>query len=158
MTVLYNKHEPDPEAEKELGVSFATLDELLTKSDFVTIHVPLTDETRHMVGADAFAKMKKGSYLINTARGPIIDETVLIAALQSGNLAGAALDVYENEPIIPSELLGMQNVITTPHIASATFEARAKMGEMAVGAILDVLDGKKPANIVNEEVWEKRRK
>lgn len=158
MNVLYSKHSADPEAEKELGVVFASLDELLAKSDFVTIHVPLTDETRHMIGSDALGKMKKGSYLINTARGPIVDEMALIAALESGNLAGAALDVYENEPNIPAELLGMQNVITTPHIASATFEARTKMGEMASAAIIEVLDGKKPANIVNEEVWEKRRK
>lgn len=158
MTVLYNKHEPDPEAEKELGVTFAPLDELLSKCDFVSLHLPLTDETRHIINAEALAKMKKGSYLINTARGPIVDEAALIAELESGNLAGAALDVYENELNIPSELLGMQNVITTPHIASATFEARAKMGEMAVAAILDVLSGEKPANIVNKEVWEKRRK
>ncbi len=158
LTVLYNKHEPDPEAEKELGVIFAPLDELLTKSDFVTIHVPLTEETRHLINKESLAKMKKGYYLINTARGPIVEESALIAALQSGNLAGAALDVYENEPNIPQELLGMQNVITTPHIASATFEAREKMGEMAVGAIIDVLAGKKPDNLVNQEVWETRRK
>lgn len=158
MTVLYNKHEPDPEAEKELGVTFAPLDELLSKCDFVSLHLPLTDETRHIINAEALAKMKKGSYLINTARGPIVDEAALIAELESGNLAGAALDVYENEANIPPELLGMQNVITTPHIASATHEARAKMGEMAVAAILDVLSGEKPANIVNKEVWEKRRK
>ena len=158
MTVLYNKHEPDPEAEKELGVTFAPLDELLSKCDFVSLHLPLTDETRHIINAEALAKMKKGSYLINTARGPIVDEAALIAELESGNLAGAALDVYENEANIPPELLGMQNVITTPHIASATHEAREKMGEMAVAAILDVLSGEKPANIVNKEVWEKRRK
>lgn len=158
LTVLYNKHEPDIEAEKELGVIFASLDELLAKSDFVTIHVPLTEETRHMIGAEALAKMKKGSYLVNTARGPIVDEKALTAVLQAGNLAGAALDVFDNEPNIPQELLGMQNVITTPHIASATFEARNKMGEMAVNAILDALSGKKPTNLVNEEVWEKRRK
>jgi len=158
LTVLYNKHEPDPEAEKELGVSFTTLNELLAKSDFVTLHVPLTEETRHMINKDALGKMKEGSYLINTARGAVVDETALIEALESGHLAGAALDVYENEPKIPPELLAMQNVITTPHIASATYEARNKMGEQAVNAILDVLDGKKPMNLVNTEVWEKRRK
>jgi glyoxylate reductase len=158
MAILYNKHQPDPEAEKELGVMFATLDELLAKSDFVTIHVPLTDETRHLINEETLAKMKKGSYLINTARGPIVDEASLIAALQTGKLTGAALDVYEDEQNVPKELLGMQNVITTPHIASGTFEARDKMGEMAVGAILDILDGKKPANLVNEEIWETRRK
>lgn len=158
LNVLYNKHEPDSEAEKELGVTFATFDELLAKSDFVTLHVPLTEETRHMINKEALAKMKEGSYLVNTARGPIIDEAALIEALESGHLAGAALDVYENEPKIPAELLGMQNVITTPHIASATYEARNKMGEQAVSAITDVLRGEKPANLVNPEVWNTRRR
>jgi len=158
MTVLYNKHEPDPEAEKELGVTFASLDELLAKSDFVSLHVPLTDETRHMINKETLAKMKKGSFLVNTARGPVIDERDLVEALKSGQLSGAALDVYDNEPDIDPEFLVMPNTITTPHIASATWEARNKMGEMAAAAILDALEGKKPANIVNEEVWEKRRK
>ena len=158
MTVLYNKHDPDPEAEKELGVAFASLDELLAKSDFVSLHVPLTDETRHMINAETLAKMKKGSFLINTARGPVVDERSLVEALKSGHLGGVALDVFDNEPNIDPELLAMPNTITTPHIASATFEARNKMGEMAVEAILDTLEGEKPTAIVNEEVWQKRRK
>jgi glyoxylate reductase len=158
MTVLYNKHEPDPEAEKELGVKFVPLDELLAKSDFVTLHVPLTDETRHMINKDSLAKMKEGSFLINTSRGPVVEEHDLVEALRSGHLKGAALDVYDNEPNIGPELLGMENVVLTPHIASATFEARNKMGEQAVNAILDTLEGEKPATIVNEEAWTKRRK
>ncbi|KKU04242.1 MAG: D-isomer specific 2-hydroxyacid dehydrogenase NAD-binding protein [Candidatus Woesebacteria bacterium GW2011_GWC2_47_16] len=158
MTVLYNKHESDPEAEKELGVAFASLDELLAKSDFVSLHVPLTDETRHMINAETLAKMKKGSFLINTARGSIVDERNLVEALKSGHLGGVALDVFDNEPNIDPELLAMPNTITTPHIASATYEARNKMGEMAVEAILSTLEGEKPTTIVNEEVWQKRRK
>jgi len=158
MTVLYNKHDPDPEAEKELGVTFASLAELLAKSDFVSLHVPLTDETRHMINKETLANMKKGSFLINTARGPIVDERGLVEALKSGHLAGVALDVFDNEPNIDPELLAMPNTITTPHIASATLEARNKMGEMAVEAILDTLEGEKPTTIVNEEVWQKRRK
>ena len=158
MTVLYNKHDPDPEAEKELGVTFASLDELLAKSDFVSLHVPLTDETRHMINKETLAKMKKGSFLINTARGPIVDERSLVEALKSGHLAGVALDVFDNEPNIDPEFLAMPNTITTPHIASATLEARNKMGEQAVEAILDTLEGEKPTAIVNEEVWQKRRK
>ena len=158
MTVLYNKHDPDPEAEKELGVAFASLDELLAKSDFVSLHVPLTDETRHMINAETLAKMKKGSFLVNTARGPVVDERSLVEALKSGHLGGVALDVFDNEPNIDPELLAMPNTITTPHIASATFEARNKMGEMTVEAILDTLEGEKPTAIVNEEVWQKRRK
>ena len=158
MTVLYNKHEPDPEAEKELGVKFATLDELLAKSDFVSIHVPLTEETRGMMNKETFAKMKQNSYLVNTARGPVVDESDLTEALKSGKLKGAALDVFESEPKISPDLISMPNIIMTPHIASATFEAREKMGELVTEAILDTLSGKKPQNIANEEVWEKRRK
>ena len=158
MKVLYNKHDPDPEAEKELGVIFTPLDELLAKSDFVSLHVPLTDETRHMINKATLAKMKKGSFLVNTARGPVVDERDLVEALKAGHLSGAALDVYDNEPNIDPELLLMPNTITTPHIASATWEAREKMGQQAVSAILETLSGKKPQNLVNEEVWEKRRK
>jgi len=158
MTVLYNKRSPDPEAESELGVEFCSLDELLAKSDFVSLHVPLTDETRHMMNKDNFAKMKQGSYLINTARGAIVDEHDLVEALKSGHLSGAGLDVYDNEPNIDPELLVMPNTITTPHIASATYAARNKMGTLAVEALIDGFSGKKPLNLVNEEIWETRRK
>ncbi len=158
MTVLYNKHERDEKAESELGVTFASLDDLLAKSDFVSLHVPLTDETRHMINRDTLTKMKQGAYLINTARGPIVSEADLVEALRTGHLKGAGLDVFDNEPNINSELINMQNVILTPHIASATYEARAKMGEQAVSAILDLFSGQKPENLVNQKVWEKRRK
>ena len=158
MTLLYNKRTPDVEAEKKFGVQFVTLDELLTRSDYVTLHVPLTDETRGMMNSQTFSKMKQGSFMINTARGPVVSEHDLVEALRSGHLAGAALDVFENEPDINPELLGMENVILTPHIASATREARNKMGQQAITAILDVLQGKKPENIANPDVWEKRRK
>lgn len=158
MTVLYNKRSPDPDAEKELGVKFADLDTLLTSSDIISIHVPLTDETRGMMNKDTFGKMKAGAYFINTARGPIVKEDDLVEVLRSGHLAGTALDVYENEPNIHPELIGMENVILTPHIASATNEARDKMGELAVSGLLDALSGKMPQNIVNKEIWERRRK
>lgn len=157
MRVLYNKRTPDPEVEKELGVEFADLDKLYAESDFVSLHVPLTDETRHMINAAAFAKMKKGVILVNTARGPVVDEGDLVDALRAGIVGGAGLDVYDNEPNINAELVAMENVILTPHIASATWEARNKMGEQAVSAILDTLSGKMPENIVNKEVWLKRR-
>lgn len=157
MKLLYNKREPDPEKERELGVVFTELDELLTESDFITLHVPLTEETRHMINKSAFEKMKKGAFVINTSRGPVIYEHDLVDAIRSGKIAGAALDVYENEPNINPELIGMENTILTPHIASATWEARDKMGQQAVSAILSVLQGKKPENIVNKEVWDKRR-
>jgi glyoxylate reductase len=158
MTILYNKRHRDEKAEKELGVSFADLDTLLAKSDVVTLHVPLTEETRHMVNQETLAKMKKGAYLVNTSRGPVVDEHDLVEVLRTGHLGGVALDVYDNEPNINPELIGMENVVLTPHIASATWEARNKMGEQAVCAILDVFEGRKPENLINEEVWEKRRK
>ncbi|QQG41793.1 MAG: D-glycerate dehydrogenase [Candidatus Woesebacteria bacterium] len=158
MTLLYNKREPDRASEAELGVKFVSLDELYAQSDFVSLHVPLTDETRHMINKGAFAKMKKGAFLVNTARGSVVDERDLVDALRDGQLGGAGLDVFDNEPNISPELYDAPNVITTPHIASATWEARNKMGEQAVGQILTVVSGQKPENLVNPEVWEKRRK
>jgi len=156
--VAYNKRTPDPEIEKELGIKFATMDELLTASDIISLHVPLTEETRGLVNKEMLAKTKPGAFLINTARGPIVREDDLVESLRNGHLGGVALDVYENEPNIHPELIGMENVILTPHIASATIEAREDMCELAVSGLLSSLSGTCPANIVNKEVWEKRRK
>ena len=150
MNILYTKRTKD---EKSVD-----LDTLLSQSDIVTLHVPLTDETRHMMNIETFSKMKKRSFLINTARGAIVNEHDLVESLRDGHLAGAALDVFDNEPNIDPELIGMPNVITTPHIASATHEAREAMAKLAIGGILDTLSSKEPVNIVNKEVWEKRRK
>lgn len=158
MKVLYNKHSRDENAEKEYGVEFADLDRLYAESDFISLHVPLNNETHHMIDKKAFEKMKKGAILVNTARGPVVAEQDLVDALRDGKLRGAGLDVFDNEPYINPELFAMGNVITTPHIASATLEAREKMGQMAVDAILSTLSGNMPSNIVNKEVWEKRRK
>lgn len=157
MRVLYTKRSPDEEAEKELGIEFADLNRLLNESDFVSLHVPLTEETFHLMNKDSLAKMKKGAFLVNTARGPVVDEHALVSAIRSGHLGGAALDVFENEPAINPELIGMENVVLTPHIASATWEAREKMGYQAVDAMLDTLSGKKPENIVNGDVWPQAR-
>jgi glyoxylate reductase len=158
MNIVYNKHTRDMECEEKMGVKFYELDSLLAESDFITMHVPLTEETRHMINKDTFAKMKKGAFLVNTSRGPVVNEGDLVEALRSGRLAGAGLDVFDNEPNIDPELVGMENVVLTPHIASATWEARNKMGEQAVSAILDTFSGKKPQNLVDEAVWDKRRK
>lgn len=157
MRVVYNKRSRDEEAEKELGVEFVELEKLYGESDFISLHVPLTDETRHMINQSAFAKMKKGVLLVNTSRGAVVDEGDLVNAIRDGKVGGAGLDVYDNEPNINAELLGMENVILTPHIASATWEAREEYGRLAVDAILDTLSGKKPQNIINEKVWENRR-
>lgn len=156
--VLYNKRTPDPEIEKELGIKFATQDELLTTADIISLHVPLTEETKGMINKDLLVKTKPGAILINTARGPIVREDDLVESLRSGHLGGAGLDVYENEPNIHPELIGMENVILTPHIASATIEAREEMCELAVDGLLSSLANTMPPNIVNKEVWPARRK
>jgi glyoxylate reductase len=156
--VIYNKRSPDEEAEKELGIHFTSLDELFARADFITLHVPLTDETRHMINRDTLNKMKRGVYIVNTARGAIIFERELVDAIRDGHVAGAALDVFDNEPNINPELIAMENVILTPHIASATHEARNKMGDQAVSAILNTFNNQKPENMVNEDVWDSRRK
>jgi len=158
MKIIYNKRSRDEQAENEFGCKFADLETLLKDSDVITLHVPLTDETRHIINKESLAKMKKGSYLINTARGGCVDEHALGEAVREGRLAGAALDVFDCEPNIDPELIGMQNIILTPHIASSTKEAREKMGQQAIGAIIDILSDKKPDNIVNEEMWNNRRK
>lgn len=158
MNVVYYNRSQKPELEAELGIKYLPLDEFYSSCDIITIHLPLTDETRHMINAESLAKMKKGVYIINTARGPIIAEQDLVNSIRDGQVGGAGLDVFENEPNINPELVAMENVILTPHIASATWEARNKMGEQAVNAIFSVFDSKKPENLVNEDVWGNRRK
>ncbi len=150
MKILYTRRTKDDKS--------VDLDTLLQQSDVVSLHVPLCDETRHMINKASLSKMKKGSFLINTARGPVVDEHDLIDSLKDGHLAGAGLDVYDNEPNIEPELVGMENVILTPHIASATHEAREAMAKLAVNGILKTLGNEIPENIVNKDVWPNRRK
>lgn len=158
MRVIYNKRTRDVDAEAELGIEYKDLDQLLKSSDFISLHVPLTDETFHLIDDEGFRKVKRGAFLINTARGAVVDEDALVKVLKEGRLKGAALDVFENEPNINPELIGMENVILTPHIASATKEARKDMFEKIKRAIEDYLEGRKPENIVNGEIWDLRRK
>jgi glyoxylate reductase len=124
------------------------LDPLLATSDIVSIHIPLNSETRHLIDAVALAKMKGGAFIINTARGPILDEDALCDALQSGHLDGAGLDVYEFEPAVSRRLLEMRNVVLAPHIGSATFETRSAMARIAATDVLRVLKGGKPLHPV----------
>ncbi len=144
MNVLYHDVVRHAEFEKASGVRFVSQDEVLKKSDFISLHVPLLPQTRHLISKKQFALMKKGVLLINTARGPVIDEKELVIALQQGKLGGAALDVFEFEPHIMKPLLRMKNVVFTPHIASATVEARDMMADVAARNIIAVLLGKKP--------------
>lgn len=135
---------------REFGARAVALDELLRTADFISIHLPLTEETRLMIGAREIAAMKPGAVLINTARGPIVDQRALREALASGHLAGAGLDVTESEPIDPSDpLLRVPSVVITPHIGSASHATRSKMAEIAVDNILDVFDGRPPRFCAN---------
>ena len=121
-----------------------TLDRLLATSDVVSLHCPLTPETRHLIDQKALAKMKRSAYLINTSRGPVVDEAALAWALNHRLIAGAALDVYENEPVVHPDLLALENVMLIPHIASATIETRTAMADLAVRNALAVLAGQPP--------------
>jgi len=158
MQVLYYKRTRDREAERKLKVKYTPFNQLLKKSDFVTLHVPLTRDTFHLIDTPQLARMKSTTYLINTSRGPVVAEHSLVQALKQGTIAGAALDVHENEMQMNPELLLMENIIMTPHVASATRNVRRVMGQQATTAILDTLKGQKPQNLVNPEVWKNRRK
>jgi glyoxylate reductase len=122
--------------------------QLLEQSDIVTLHVPLAAATKHLLDRAAFARLKPGAYLINTARGPVVDEAALMEALQTGRLAGAGLDVYEREPEISPPLLKLSNVVLLPHIGSATRETRTAMAMLAVENVIDALSGRAPRNAV----------
>lgn len=148
MKVLYHDVKQSPEFEKEFGAQYVPLEDLLKQSDYVSIHVPLLPETKHLMNAARLKLMKPTAYLINTSRGPIVDETALVTALTMGTLRGAALDVFEHEPAVHPGLLGLSQVVLTPHTASATEETRGKMAELAAQNILDVMEGKPARNAV----------
>ena len=149
MKVLYYDVKRNEEFEQEFGAKFyPTPEEVLKEADFVSVHVPLLPTTHHLINTERLAIMKPTAYLINTSRGPVIDEKALAMSLSKGWIKGAALDVFENEPAIEPELLKLENVILTPHIASATEETRAKMAELAAENIIAVLSGQTPPNLV----------
>jgi glyoxylate reductase len=157
MRVLYHDATPAGSvADTELRASATDLDTLLRASDFVTLHTPLLPETRHLVNARTLGLMKKTAYLINASRGPVVDEAALAQALREGWIAGAGLDVYEREPTVTPELLGLTNVVLAPHIASASHETRVKMADLAVDNCLAVLQGRMPPTPVNPEVLRRR--
>ncbi len=158
MKVLYYDNARVPEqVEKELKATYVDLPTLLRESDFVSLHVPLTKETHHLIGEKELRMMKKGAYLINTARGPVVDEKALVKALKEGWIKGAALDVFENEPEVEPELLKLENVVLAPHIASASYATRSRMSIMAAENIIKALSGEIPPNLVNPEVLQKKK-
>lgn len=149
MKVLYYDPQPNPDLEKEFGAVFVVnIDELLPQCDFVSINVPLLESTRHLINEERLKKMKPSAYLINTSRGPVVDEKALAQALKNGVIKGAALDVFEFEPEITPELKELDNVVLTPHIASATIGTRSKMAELAANNIIEALEGRTPPNLV----------
>ncbi len=155
MQVLYCDEFRNERLEKEAGARKVEFHELLETADFVSVHVPLLPGTHHLFNDEAFKRMKRTAYFINTSRGPVVDEAALVRALKSGEIAGAGIDVYEEEPKIHPGLLELDNVVLTPHIASATIETRTKMATMAAQNLVDGLNGRRPANLVNPEVLDK---
>jgi glyoxylate reductase len=152
MRVIYNDAVRAPaESEKELGAQFLERDQVLAEADFISVHVPLLPDTRHLMSAAQFAKMKRTAFLINTSRGPVVDEAALVAALEAGQIAGAGLDVYENEPKVHPGLIARKDVVLAPHIASASLETRTKMALIAVENVIAVFEGRRPPNLLNPE-------
>lgn len=150
MKVIYtSRSRLDSSQERELNVSFAPLEVLLRESDFVSLHVPLQAETRHFIGSRELALMKPSACLINTARGPVVDERALIEALRAGTIWAAGLDVYENEPVLSPGLVDLENVVLLPHVGSASIETRTRMARMAAENLLSGLRGEQPPNCLN---------
>jgi glyoxylate reductase len=141
-----------PDVERELGATRVELDELLREADFVSLHVPLTPDTRHLIGAAQLDRMKPSAILVNTSRGPVVDEAALAAALRDRRIFAAGLDVFEHEPDVHADLLGLDNVVLAPHIASGSVRTRSEMSALAVRNLLAGLRGERPPNLLNPEV------
>jgi glyoxylate reductase len=156
MNVLYADEKQNDLLEKELNAKKVSFDDLIKRSDYISVHVPLIPSTRHLVGEKELRVMKKNAIIINTSRGPVIDEKALAKALKEKWIFGAGLDVYEHEPSIPKELLKLDNVVLQPHSASATTETRTKMAIMVAENMIAGLSGKIPPNCINPEVFKKK--
>jgi glyoxylate reductase len=157
MKILFYDVIPRPEMEKDFGAKKVDLDQLLKESDFVSIHVPLMKETHHLMNEQKLRLMKKTAYLINNSRGPVVDQNALYKALKEDWIAGAGLDVFEQEPTpVDNPLLKFDNVVVAPHISSASLETRSQMAEMVAGNLVAFLEGKKPPNLVNQDVLKAR--
>ncbi|MFB3921924.1 MAG: 2-hydroxyacid dehydrogenase [Terriglobia bacterium] len=154
MKILYHsRRRVDKDLENELRARFVDRDTLLRESDFLSLHTPMTPETHHLIGPREFSLMKPSAFLINTARGKVVDEEALVAALKSKRLAGAGLDVFEHEPHLHPELPKLDNVVLLPHVGSATGETRLKMAMLAAENLLAALAGRRPPNVINSELF-----
>ena len=153
MRVLYSDTQGLPrDAEKDLGATRVDLPRLLAESDFISVHVPLTSETHHLISTAQFNQMKPNAILINTSRGPVVDEAAVVEAVKSHRIAGAGLDVFEREPQVHPALIGLHNVVLAPHIASATTRTRSEMSAMAARNMATAVRGGRPPNLINPEV------
>lgn len=152
-TLYYARHRAPEETESEVGARWVERETVLREADFLSVHVPLTPETQHTIGAAELALMKPTAILINAARGLVVDEAALVAVLQEGRIAGAALDVFEEEPKVHPGLLRLKNVVLAPHLASASVETRTRMAVLAAENVLAVLVGRRPPNLVNPEIY-----
>ena len=154
MRILYHDaRRATAQVEKELSLEFVEQDRLLREADFVSLHVPLLPETNHLIGAEQLRMMKPTAILVNTSRGAVVDEAALAKALEQRVIAGAGIDVFEREPQVHPGLLKLQNVVLTPHIASASVETRRKMSTMAAENVVAALEGRRPPNLLNAELW-----
>jgi glyoxylate reductase len=150
MPILYHqRHKLEDREEQELGATYVSLEELLAEADFVSLHVPLSERTRHLIGSAELKSMKPTAHLINASRGPVVDEQALVRALQRGEIAGAGLDVYEQEPAVSPGLIDLDNVVHLPHVGSATLQTRRKMASLAAENLLAGLRGEVPPNCLN---------
>ena len=156
MPMIYtSRHRLSADAEAAIGARYADFDTVLREADILSVHVPLTPQTRHLLGADQLRAMKPSAILINTARGPVIDEAALVTALRDGWIGGAGLDVYENEPILTPGLAECGNAVLLPHVGSATIETRTRMARLATENLLAGLRGAAPPNCLNHELFDK---
>jgi glyoxylate reductase len=154
MRILYHDtYRPPAEVERELGAEYRDLDDLLAESDFVSLHTNLTPETRHLINADRLAAMKPTAVLVNTSRGPVIDEQALAAALADGQIFAAGIDVFEREPEVHPDLLACENAVLIPHLGSATVQTRLAMANLAADNLFAALDGQRPPTMLNPQVW-----
>ena len=152
-TLYWTPRRKSEAEEKEAGLQYVAYDQLLAESDYVSVHAPLNDQTRHLVGERELRLMKPTAFLVNSARGPVVDEKALVRALKERRIAGAGLDVYENEPLVEPELIGMKNVVLTPHLGSAVTELRESMANVVADNIMAVLEGRQPPNCWNPEIY-----
>ena len=156
MRILYTKRRRlDETREAALGVEYRNLDELLRECDFVSVNAMLSPETVHLIGQRELALMRPSAYLVNTARGPIVDEKALVRALEEKRIAGAALDVYDREPMVEPGLINLANVVLTPHLGIAALDTRERVAGILVDNAIAVIEGRKPPNLYNPEIYEK---